>query len=145
MGNRKYLVRVQQIGDEKKKIRRVQNDGKTIIMEKEKSKHPGWKFVFSRESVHPTRRFGIIWPTIDVLYHAPKAVEWDLEGRKVEMPHWDKDTSHNFITSQLIKALSSVLGEGMEKLANFLVITIFLLIILMAILGYGFWKIGVFR
>jgi hypothetical protein len=148
MPNRKYLIRIKGTSAEKTVIRRVQNDLKTIIIDKEKKgfkKQALWSFTFERQSVINTRRFGMWWPTIDVVYGATKACTIDLEGKTIQTPFWDKDTSHKFITTELIKALSSALSEGYEQLKSMVTINLMATIILFILTMYGFWKFGVFR
>jgi len=103
----KIKIRVKTPMGEKNHYRKVEDDGKTIIMEKgsDRKKKPKWKFTFSNKSVNFTKYLLGLRErkTIDVFYHAPKAIEYEYDTKKAKTPRYDKKTSKEFIEMEGLK------------------------------------------
>ena len=63
--------------------RRVENDGETIIMRKQRGKKAEWKLTIGGSSVtRKSKLFGLIkYDVIDTIFEAPKAMEWDFKNK----------------------------------------------------------------
>ena len=77
---------------------------------------------------------GIFWPTIDVNRGAAKAFTYDMEKHLVDQPHWDKETTREYVETKFIQTILAGLGES-EKLRQLLTFSlIFSLMTLVSVL-----------
>lgn len=106
-------VRIKTPLGEKKKWVKPENDGKTLIIEKESKKRPEWKASFTNKSiVFFGRWFGRIGRAVDVFYHAKKCIDYDYTLSEADQPKFDKKASKGYIEAKVLKEMGK--GEKME-------------------------------
>jgi hypothetical protein len=108
----KVTVRVKTPAFEYSRKRKIENDGKTVIMRKSSKTKGGWRFTIPKGSLNVRPSF---WGTkyfVDILAEAPEAIKYDTELDSAKMPKWDKDQSKRFIEAEILKKAAT---EPKEK------------------------------
>ena len=86
----RLMVRIKSpIGEQTKWIK-PEKDGKTLVVEKAKGRKVGWSFTFSRSSLYYVKRMFRKYIALDVIYDAPKAIEYDFKTKESVLPVWDR-------------------------------------------------------
>jgi len=100
----KIKVRVKTPSGEIIKWCKPEEDGETIIYQKQTKKKPLWKFKFSSNSLIYFKSWGRRFFAIDVFYQAPKAIEYHYKTKEIEQALWDKKEETDLFKASVIKA-----------------------------------------
>jgi len=108
----KVIVRVKTPAYEYSKKRKVENDGKTIIMRKSSKTKGGWKFTIPEGALNVRPSWLGAKYFVDILAEAPEAIKYDNKLEPDKIPKWDKDQSKKFIEAEILKKAAT---EPKEK------------------------------
>jgi hypothetical protein len=140
MAKLKVLVKVKTASGEYVKIKKIEDDGETIIMQKQRGKRPEWHFNLKGSSLYWSRRFGKRWPSVDVFQWASKAVSYQWETKEVDAPLYDRATEQEIVNKAILdKAGEKVPGQQ----PGLIVAVLFLCIIIVFMLAYLMFKAGI--
>jgi hypothetical protein len=144
----KLLVRIKRNVGEYSKIKKTENDGKTILMQKGKKNRPEWKFNFTRKSLYFSRKwswFPVPFPkrmlTVDVFQYALEAIEYDFDGEVLDkQPIFDREAEDKIVKADVLKHYGK---SPKEKTSGLTWIMLFLTIMTLVLLLWGFNRMGV--
>ncbi len=107
--------------------RRVEKNGTSVVVWKERGKRPEWKFNFDRNCVYPTKKtfIGGRQDTVDVFPFSTEAVSYNYIADETDAPLYDRETEHRLVTAKVLESL----GEGeKEKMPTITWILLFLVL-----------------
>jgi hypothetical protein len=119
--------------------RRVEKDGVSCVVWKEKGDRPEWKFNFDRACVYPTKKMfiGGKQDTVDVFPYSTEAVTYNYRTDEEHQALYDRETEHKLVSAKVMEEL----GEGeKEKISGLTWIMLFLIVGTFIISAYGLWK-----
>jgi hypothetical protein len=99
----KVFVRIKTPSGEKSEKHKVENDGQTIIMSKDKKKKPLWILHFKNLLVRE-KWFGLSKNYyLDTFYEADQAIEYDTQNKAMSPFYWDRSTAKKFVEVEVIR------------------------------------------
>jgi hypothetical protein len=109
----KLHVRVRQKLDAPVLKRKVEKDGKTVIVYKSKGKkEPGWKFKITDGSVQPKKTLFGTKLFVDIYPDADSPIVFNHDNKTIDEPRWDKKQSWKFIIAKILEKMGQ---EPKEK------------------------------
>ena len=104
----KYQIRVKTPSGNYKKKKEVEQDGKTIVMLRDKKFRPEWKFTFNANSIQREKflHFFTI-EYIEVLYRANQAISLDYKKQKHTAPYFDVNVWKKLLQAKALQFLGT--------------------------------------
>lgn len=132
----KLKIRIKRPLGEVMITRKVERDGASAIIWKEKGQRPEWKLHFNREAIYRTKRFPIgKMDTVDAFPYAENAVTYNYEAQEENQPIFDRETEDRFVRAKVLHTL----GDEDKLKVHPLVWVIFIFTLLILVVNMIQW------
>ena len=135
-------VRVKTPLKEITKWRKPEQDGKTIVMRKKKKKEYGWEFSFSNKSLVPVKGLLGSHFAVDVFPEAPKAIEYDYQGKKTDQPRLTKKQAAEINRLNAFLARYSRIAKPVTSAMMWIIVILLIVNIVLQIFGMRGVRVG---
>jgi hypothetical protein len=107
----KVIVRVKTPSGEYWKTKKVEKDGKTIVMQKGKGKLAGWKFTFDNRALIVKHDLFRTKYYLDVFHDSTKTIAYDYSLPDTEQPKLTKNNVKDVARWEALKQRYSTMGQ----------------------------------